>query len=268
MHPVVNNAVNAARSASKVILRMMGHVDTYNISEKSRNDFVTEVDKLAEAEIIKILKKTYPDHTIIAEESGLIDGDEDYVWLIDPLDGTTNYIHGIPHFAISIAMKHKNKLEHGVIFDPIRNELFTASRGEGARLNERRIRVSQQIRLEKALIGTGFPFKHIDLIKTYLNAFEAILPHTGGMRRAGAAALDLAYVAAGRFDGFWEFFLSPWDMAAGALLIKEAGGLVGDADGGEDYLNTGNIVCGNPKIFKALLQLIKPKVADIRKVKS
>lgn len=257
MHPVVNIAINAARNASKIILRMIGHVDSYNINEKQRNDFVTEVDKLAEAEIIKTLKKTYPEHTIVAEESGTIAGDENYVWIIDPLDGTTNYIHGIPHYAISIAMKYKNKLEHGVIFDPIRNEFFTASRGEGARLNDRRIRVSQQIRLEKSLLGTGFPFKNPDAVNPYLRLFEALLPQAGGLRRAGSAALDLAYVAAGRFDGFWEFFLSPWDMAAGALLIKEAGGLVGDIEGGENYLETGNIVAGNPKIFKALLQVIK-----------
>lgn len=263
MHPVVNIAINAARNASKIIMSMWGRVDIRDISEKSRNDFVTEVDKLAESEIIKTLKKPYPDHTFIAEESGIAQGDESYVWIIDPLDGTTNYIHGIPHFAVSIAMKYKNKLEHAVIFDPIRNELFTATRGEGARLNDRRLRVSQQSKIEHALLGTGFPYKTPEAIDPYLRVFENLLPQVRGMRRAGSAALDLAYVAAGRFDGFWEFFLSPWDIAAGALLIKEAGGLVGDIYGGEKYLETGHIVAGNNKIFKALLQVIKAQSISI-----
>lgn len=257
MHPIVNIAIGAARNASKIIIRHMGRLEAHDISEKGRNDFVTEVDKLAEKEIIKTLKKSYPDHKIIAEESGITEGNEDYVWIVDPLDGTTNYIHGIPHVAVSIAMKQKGKLEHAVIYDPIRDELFTATRGEGARLNDRRIRVSSQIRLEKSLIGTGFPFRNPENIQLYLQIFEALLPTTGGIRRAGSAALDLAYVAAGRLDGFLELSLSPWDMAAGALLIKEAGGLVGDIEGGENYLESGNIVVGNPKIFKALLQIIK-----------
>jgi myo-inositol-1(or 4)-monophosphatase len=256
MHPTLNIAINAARNASKIIVRSLERLGSIQVIEKQRNDFVTEVDRLAEIEIIKTLRKAFPDHKIIAEESGISEGREDYIWIIDPLDGTTNYIHGIPHFAVSIAMQYKGKLEHGLIYDPIRDELFVGSRGEGARLNDRRMRVSQQLKLEASLIGTGFPFKTPENIEPYIRAFETLLTKTIGLRRAGSAALDLAYVAAGRLDGFWELGLSPWDMAAGALLIKEAGGMVGDTTGGENYLATGDIVAGNPRIFKALLQVV------------
>ncbi len=259
MQPILNIAINAARNASKIITRSIGRLDSQHITEKQSNDFVTEVDKQAEKEIIHTIRKNYPDHRIIAEESGLLEGsNENFTWIIDPLDGTTNFIHGIPHFCISIAVSYKMKIEHGVIFDPIRNELFIASRGEGAMLNDRRIRVSSNIKLEKSLIGTGFPFKHPQNIPIYLRIFENMLPKVGGMRRAGSAALDLAYVAAGRFDGFWELALSEWDIAAGILMIKEAGGLVSDALGEEKYFENGNIIAGNPKIFKGLLQIIKP----------
>jgi myo-inositol-1(or 4)-monophosphatase len=264
MQPLLNIAVTAARNASRVIMRSVGRVEAHQISEKKINDFVTEVDKAAEKEIIQTIYKSYPDHKIIAEESGVLEGDDTFTWIIDPLDGTTNFIHGIPHFSISIAVRHKGKIEHGVIYDPIRNELFTASRGDGARLNDRRMRVSTNNRLERSLIGTGFPFKNPENISVYLSIFTEMLSQTGGMRRAGSAALDLAYVAAGRFDGFWELGLSEWDMAAGILLIQEAGGLVSDIHGEEKCLETGNIIAGNPKIFKNLLQIIKP-ITDVKK---
>lgn len=263
MQPLLNIAVTAARNASRIIMRSLGRVEAHHISEKNRNDFVTEVDKAAEKEIIATIQKNYPNHKIISEEAGTIEGDDTFVWIIDPLDGTTNFIHGIPHFSISIAVLYKGKIEHGVIYDPIRNELFVASRGDGARLNDRRIRVSSNIKVERSLIGTGFPFKNPENISIYLRIFSDMLSQVGGMRRAGSAALDLAYVAAGRFDGFWELGLSEWDMAAGILLIKEAGGLVSDVHGEEKCLETGNIIAGNPKIFKNLLQIIKP-ITDAR----
>lgn len=258
MQPILNIAVTAARNASRVIMRSFGRVEAQHISEKRRNDFVTEVDKAAEKEIIQTIQKSYPTHKIISEEMGIIEGDETFTWIIDPLDGTTNFIHAIPHFSISIAVLYKGKIEHGVIYDPIRNELFVASRGDGARLNDKRIRVSDNMRIERSLIGTGFPFKNPENISIYLRIFSDMLSQTGGLRRAGSAALDLAYVAAGRFDGFWELGLSEWDMAAGILLIKESGGLVSDIHGEEKCLETGNIIAGNPKIFKSLLQIIKP----------
>jgi myo-inositol-1(or 4)-monophosphatase len=258
MQPILNIAVNAARNASKVIMRSIGRLDIRDINEKDKNDFVTEVDKSAEKEIIATLRKSYPDHKIIAEESGISEGSDDFVWIIDPLDGTTNYIHGVPHYAISIAFQYKGKLEHGLIYDPIRNELFLTSRGEGSKLNDRRIRVSSNSRLEHCLIGTGFPFKNLNDFPLYLKTFAEILPNVSGIRRAGSAALDLAYVAAGRFDGFWELGLKQWDIAAGVLMVKEAGGLVSDFLGEEGYLDNGNIIAGNPKIFKALLQIIRP----------
>lgn len=258
MQPILNIAVTAARNASRIIMRSIGRVEAQHISEKKKNDFVTEIDKAAEKEIIQTIKKNYPAHKIITEECGVIEGDEMFTWVVDPLDGTTNFIHGIPHFSISIALLYKGKIEHGVIYDPVRNELFVASRGDGARVNDRRIRVSTTTKFERSLIGTGFPFKNPENISIYLRIFSDMLSHVGGMRRAGSAALDLAYVAAGRFDGFWELGLSEWDMAAGILLIKEAGGLVSDIHGEEKCLETGNIIAGNPKIFKNLLQLIKP----------
>lgn len=258
MQPILSIAINAARNASKILLRSLGQISPQNVTEKQRNDFVTEVDKQSEKKIIETIQKSYPDHKIIAEESGLIDGDDTFTWIIDPLDGTTNFIHGIPHFCISIALRYKGRIEHGVIYDPIRNELFTASRGEGARLNERRLRVTTNVSLEKSMIGTGFPFRNLENITTYMRAFGSIMPKVCGVRRAGSAALDLAYVASGRFDGFWEMGLSEWDIAAGSLMVKEAGGLVSDTLGEENYLETGNVIAGNPKIFKALLQIIRP----------
>jgi len=224
MHPMLNIAVRAARSAGNVIIRNIDRLDSIAVQTKDRNDFVSEVDRQAEQEIIGVLRKAYPDHAILAEESGEQAGN-DYQWIIDPLDGTTNFLHGFPQYAVSIALRHKGRLEQGVVYDPVRQELFTATRGGGAMLNERRIRVSSRRTLEGALLGTGFPFKSQQHLESYLQMFRVLFPQTAGIRRAGSAALDLAYVAAGRFDGFWEIGLSVWDMAAGVLLIQEAGGL-------------------------------------------
>lgn len=255
MHPTLNIAIKAARNAGKIITRALEQVDTLSVSTKGRNDFVSEVDKAAEHEIIKTIRKAFPTHGFLAEESGSHEGD-DCTWIIDPLDGTTNFLHGFPQFAISIAMQHKGRLEHGVVYDPLRQEIFSASRGQGAQLNDRRIRVAKAKGLEGALLGTGFPFRQMDHLDSYIEILKDIIPQVAGVRRPGSAALDLAYVAAGRLDGFWEFGLKPWDMAAGALIIKEAGGLLSDFEGGNDYLKSGNIIAGNAKVLKALLQTI------------
>lgn len=257
MHPTLNIAVRAARSAGNIIVRALEHIDRLNVQTKSENDFVTEVDKAAEQEIIRTIRKAYPSHGFLAEESGKQSGD-DFVWIIDPLDGTTNYVHGFPQFAVSIALKHKQVLEQAVIYDPLRQELFTASRGRGAQLNDRRIRVTSRPGLKGALLGTGFPFKQQQYLDAYLAMFKDLFPKTAGIRRAGAASLDLAYVAAGRLDGFWEIGLNPWDMAAGALLIEEAGGFVCDFAGSNAYLETGNLIAANPKLLKPMLEKIQP----------
>jgi len=259
MNPTLNIAVRAARSAGNVIIRNLGKLDTLAIHTKDRNDFVTEVDRQAEQEIIFILRKAFPGHGILAEESGVQEGDE-YQWIIDPLDGTTNFLHGFPQFAVSIALRHKGRMEQAVIYDPLRQELFTASRGAGATLNDRRIRVTKRNTLEGSLLGTGFPFKSQQHLDTYLDMFRALFPQVAGIRRAGSAALDLAYVASGRLDGFWEIGLSIWDMAAGVLLIQEAGGLSSDFSGGDNHLESGNIVAGNPKLFAEILKTIRPFV--------
>jgi myo-inositol-1(or 4)-monophosphatase len=264
MHPMLGIAVRAARRAGAIINRAARDVDLLAVSRKRHADFVTEVDRAAEEAVIEILHRAYPDHAILAEESGATAGqagESEYTWIIDPLDGTTNFIHGFPQYAVSIGLKHKDVLAQGVIYDPTKNELFTATRGRGAYLNERRIRVSKRTQLDEALIGTGFPFREIESLDEYLGMFREITARTAGVRRAGAAALDIAYVAAGRLDGFWEMGLSPWDMAAGALLVQEAGGLVGDFSGEADYLASGRIVCGNPKIFAQLVRIIGPLAA-------
>ena len=255
MQPMMTIAVRAARAAGNVIIRQIDHVQDLPISEKSRNDFVTEVDRQAETVIIDTILKTYPDHAILAEESGE-QGKSEYVWIIDPLDGTTNFLHGFPQYAVSIAVQHKGIMNQAVIYDPLRQELFTASRGDGAYLNERRIRVSNRKHLKGALLGTGFPFKEGARIEQYLETFRTLFPKTAGIRRAGAASLDLAYVACGRLDGFWEFGLKPWDMAAGVLLIEEAGGMISDFKGGTLYLQTGDIIAGSPKIFTEIISAI------------
>jgi len=261
MHPTLNIAVRAARSAGNVIIRNLDRLDSLAVHTKDRNDFVTEVDQKAEQEIIYTLRKAFPDHGILAEESGLREGD-DYQWIIDPLDGTTNFLHGFPQFAVSIALRHKGRLEQGVVYDPLRQELFTATRGAGAMLNDRRIRVTKRKSLEGALLGTGFPFKAQQHLETYLDMFRALFPNTAGIRRPGSAALDLAYVASGRLDGFWEIGLNIWDMAAGVLLIQEAGGLSSDFLGGHSHLESGNLVAGNPKVFTDILKTIRPFVTE------
>jgi myo-inositol-1(or 4)-monophosphatase len=255
MHPMLNTAVKAARKAGSIINRASLDVDLVKVASKGRSDFVTEVDRAAEQAIVDILLKAYPDHAILAEESGA-SGDSEYTWIIDPLDGTTNFIHGFPQYAVSIALRHREHVTQAVVYDPTRNELFTASRGRGAFLNERRIRVSRRSKLSECLIGTGFPFRSFEHLDEYVRMFRSVTEQTAGIRRPGAAALDLAYVAAGRLDGFWEIGLSPWDMAAGSLLILEAGGLVSDFKGEAAYLDEGRIVCGAPKIFPQLLNLI------------
>jgi myo-inositol-1(or 4)-monophosphatase len=261
MQPMLNIAVRAARNAGNLIVRNLDRIDQLTIANKQRNDFVTEVDQQAEQEIIKVLRKAFPDHAILAEESGKHDGN-DYQWIIDPLDGTTNFLHGFPQFSVSIALRHRGRLEQAVVYDPMRQELFTASRGAGAQLNDRRIRVTTQKTLDGALLGTGFPFRDQHHLEAYIGMFRDLTKDTAGIRRPGSAALDLAYVAAGRLDGFWEIGLKIWDMAAGVLLIQEAGGLNGDFAGGHDHLETGNIVAATPKLFPAILQTIRPHLTD------
>mgnify|MGYP001813364455 CR=1 FL=1 len=261
MHPMLNIAVRAARSAGDIIARYVDRIDQLTITTKDKNDFVSQVDRQAEDEIIAIIRKAYPDHAILAEESGDHQGNDEFQWIIDPLDGTTNFLHGFPQFAVSIALQHKRRLEQAVVYDPLRQELFTATRGAGAFLDNRRIRVTQQNSLRGALLGTGFPFKDQQHLDAYLGMFKALFPETAGIRRAGSAALDLSYVAAGRLDGFWEIGLNPWDMAAGVLLIREAGGLVSDFGGGHEFMETGNIVTASPKLFAAILKTIRPHLA-------
>ena len=257
MHPMLNIAVKAARRAGGIINRASRNLDIIGVKEKTANDFVSEVDREAEQSIIRMLREAYPDHAILAEESGA-SGSSDYQWIIDPLDGTTNFIHGFPQYAVAIALMHKGTVTQAVVYDPGRNDLFTASRGRGAFLNDQRMRVSKRTSLKSALIGTGLPFTELAHLDIYLAVMRDMIRQYAGFRRAGSAALDLAYVAAGRLDGFWEFGLSPWDMAAGALLITEAGGLVGDLRGESDYLRTGNIVAGTPKVFVQLLKTLSP----------
>lgn len=264
MHPMLNTAVKAARRAGSIINRASQDLDLLTVRTKGDNDFVSEVDTLAEQTIVETLLEAYPGHAILAEEGGGR-GESDYVWIIDPLDGTTNFLHGFPQFAVSIGCAYKNVLTHAVVFDPSRNELFTASRGAGAFLNDKRIRVSKRDKLKDSLIGTGFPYHDFSYMETYLKMFADLLPKTAGLRRPGSASLDLAYVAAGRFDGFWEANLKPWDIAAGALLIMEAGGLVADFDGNEGFLDSGNVIAGNPKVFNQLLQVIQPHAVGMKK---
>src|SRR5918999_2554542 len=256
MHPMLNIAVRAARRAGSIINRAALDGGGFEVRAKQRNDFVTRVDQAAEEAIIETVRKAYPDHAVLAEESGESAGRAEYQWIIDPLDGTTNFIHGFPQYCVSIAIRHRDALAHGVIYDPVKNELFTASKGRGAYLNDRRIRVSKCIRLADALVGTGFPFKELNRINVYVQQMRNLMAKSAGVRRAGAAALDLAYVACGRLDAFWELGLSPWDMAAGALMIQEAGGLVGDLRGDAGYLESGEICAATPKIFPVLVEAL------------
>jgi myo-inositol-1(or 4)-monophosphatase len=261
MQPMLNIAVRAARSAGELILRSTDSVSRLTVDQKGKNDYASEVDRMAEREIISIIKAAYPEHAILAEESGKHKGN-DFVWIIDPLDGTTNFLHGFPQYSVSIALKYKGKLEVGVVYDPLRDELFTAKRGGGAMLNSRRLRVTNQNSLKGALIGTGFPFKTDRDLDAYLGMFRALTTECAGIRRAGSAALDLAYVAAGRMDGYWEIGVMEWDMAAGILLIKEAGGVVTDFSFNDNYLESGNVIVGSPKMHQLMYQLIEPHVTD------
>ena len=262
MHPLLNTAVKAARRAGAIINRASLDLDLLRIGRKAPNDFVTEVDQAAEAAIIEVLSKAYPDHDFLAEETGTAGASgkrgtaSDYVWIIDPLDGTTNFIHGFPQYAVSIGLAHRGQMSQAVIYDPVHNDLFIASKGKGAMLNDRRIRVSQRDRLDESLIGTGFPFRNFESLELYVSMFKELTQKTAGIRRPGAASLDLAYVACGRLDGFFEMGLMPWDAAAGSLLITEAGGLIGNFQGESDYLFHENIIGGSPKIFGQLVNIL------------
>jgi Archaeal fructose-1,6-bisphosphatase and related enzymes of inositol monophosphatase family len=251
----VTIAARAARAAGNIILRYMNRIDGLNIVEKQQLDFVSEVDKLAEAEIIKELRRAYPDHAILGEESGAT-GKGPLQWVIDPLDGTHNYLRGIPHFSVSIALLEKGVPVHGVVFDPLRDELYTASKGDGAYINDRRMRVTKRENLGGAMIATGFPFRQREHLTAQLNMTRAILGQAEDIRRSGSAALDLAYVAAGRLDGYFEIGLKPWDMAAGVLLVHEAGGRYCDFAGRDGIPASGNLIAGNLNVAKAMVDAI------------
>jgi len=258
MHPMLNIAIKAARRAGSIINRAALEGGALEVKAKNKNDFVTQVDKAAEQAIIGVIHAAYPDHSILAEESGDTPGARaEHRWVIDPLDGTTNYIHGFPQYCVSIALEHRGVPTHGVVYDPGKNELFTASRGRGAFLDDRRMRVSKCIRLQDALVGTGFPYKEVSRLDLYMRQLRTMMTSSAGVRRAGAAALDLAYVAAGRLDAFWEMGLSRWDMSAGALLIQEAGGMVADLQGGADFLDRGEIAAATPKVLAELLAALR-----------
>lgn len=264
MHPMTNIAIRAAREAGRVLLRYFDRVETVKSAEKRRNDFVSEVDRAAEAVIIDTIRKAYPSHAILAEESGAHPGD-DYQWIIDPLDGTTNYLHGFPQFAVSIALKQGNDLLSAVVYDPLREEMYNATKGAGAFLNERRIRVTARKGLDGALLGTGIPFRDLKHVDAYLGMMKDLLQDASGIRRPGSAALDFAYVAAGRLDGFWELGLATWDFAAGALLVKEAGGAVSDLSGGQRQFETGNVVAGGVRLHLEMLKSIRPHLSEALK---
>ncbi len=258
LHPMLNIAIKAARNAGTVISRASVDLDRITVNTKGPSDFVTEVDHAAEAAIIDTLLDAYPGHAILAEESGRAHGakDSEYVWIIDPLDGTTNFIHGLPMYCVSIALSFRGQLQQGVVYDPARNDLFIASKGRGAFLNDRRLRVSKRNRMNDALIGTGFPFRQGDDFKRYMEMLGTVMQACAGVRRPGSAALDLCHVAAGAYDGFFEPGLSPWDMAAGALMVTEAGGLVGNFTGESDFLFQKEVIAGNPKIYGQLVQML------------
>jgi myo-inositol-1(or 4)-monophosphatase len=260
LHPMLNIAIKAARSAGAIINRASLDIDRVQVNTKAPNDFVTEVDHAAEAVIIDTLLAAYPGHGILAEESGRTRGapDSEYVWIIDPLDGTTNFIHGLPTYAVSIALAFRDQVQQAVVYDPSRNDLFFASKGRGAFLNDKRLRVSKRTRLADSLIGTGFPFRKGDDFRRYMTMLEGVMQACAGIRRPGAAALDLCYVAAGWYDGFFESGLSPWDVAAGSLLVTEAGGLVGNFTGEADFLHQREAIAGSPKIYGQLVQMLAP----------
>ncbi|MGI9235320.1 MAG: inositol monophosphatase family protein [Woeseiaceae bacterium] len=265
MHALLNVAVIAARRAGAVLIRNLVKLEKLKVEKKGHNDYVSEADRAAERAIIDVIQKHYPEHAILAEESGIQgDPNNNTVWIIDPLDGTTNYLHGFPVFAVSIGVKVNGRMSHGVVYDPLRQELFTATRGDGAQLDEHKIRVSGRSELEQALVGTGFPFRQADEeLEPYMGMLSKVVKNTSGVRRPGAAALDLCYVAAGRLDAFWETGLAPWDVAAGSLIIREAGGIVSGLDGSEDYLDSGHILCGTPRIYRSLAKLCAGEIKAI-----
>ena len=263
MHGMVNIAVRAARRAGEMMVRHLDRLDSIKVAEKETNEYVTEIDHLAEEIIVEVIRDHYPEHAILAEERGQ-EGEHDFQWIIDPLDGTTNYVHGFPVFSISIAITRKGQLEHGVVYDPIRQEIFTASRGSGAQLEGRRIRVSQRNKINECLIATGFPYsKNQRYINEYMDMLKVVMKSSADVRRTGSAALDLCYVAAGRVDGFWEFGLKIWDIAAGSLIIREAGGRISDFQGTDRYLKTGNVVAGNPKVYAGLSKIFAPYAGNL-----
>jgi myo-inositol-1(or 4)-monophosphatase len=257
MQALLNTAVKAARKGGETALRHLNRTHQLKIHAKAHNEFVTKVDLAAEEAIIETIRERYPEHAFLAEERGR-QGEGDFVWIIDPLDGTTNFIHGFPVFAVSIALRVKGRLQVAVIYDPNRQEIFSAMRGQGAQVDGHKIRVSGRRDLAETLIGTGFPYRDQKHLRKYLDMLGAVLENTAGIRRPGAAALDLAYVAAGRLDGFWEFGLKEWDIAAGSLILREAGGLISELQGDGDYLESGNVLAGTPKIHDALKKLLTP----------
>lgn len=258
MHPMLNIAVRAARAGGRVLTKYMDRLDTLTIESKGKNDFVSEVDKLTEAEIVDVLQRSFPDHQFICEESGLSGNEKaEYKWYIDPLDGTKNYLHGYPAFCVSIAVEHKGRMEQAVIYNPVSQELFTASRGEGATLDGKRLRVSKRGGIEEALLSTGYSNDGNSDYEAYLKTLNHFTQNASGIRRHGSAALELAYVAAGRLDGYWQYNLKPWDVAAGALIVREAGGLIGDTKGESDWLKSGNVIAASPRIFDQMVRAIK-----------
>jgi myo-inositol-1(or 4)-monophosphatase len=257
MHPMLNIAIRAARTAGNIIAKGFENQSELQIEAKGDNDYVTRIDKEAEQAIIHKIKQSYPEHSFVGEEGGVVEGDNDFKWIIDPLDGTTNFIKGIPHFAVSIALMHKGRLDQAVVFDPLRGELFTASRGAGAQLNGFRIRASKAKELSQTILATAFPFRNKASLPKYQESFNKIFMQAGDIRRSGSAALDLAYVAAGRYDGYWERGLKPWDIAAGELLVRESGGLVTDFTGDNDPMHKGDIVAGSPKVVQILVKHLK-----------
>ena len=271
MNPLVNTGIKAARRAGSIILRHIDRIDQLSVEKKGSHDFVSEVDHMAEEDIIDTIHYLYPNHRIIAEESGTQhspdsepQGEDEFEWIIDPLDGTTNFLHGNPNFAVSLGIRHKGRIEHGIIFDPMRDEIFTASRGQGAQLNNRRIRLTGRVSLQQSIISVGYPNINAHNFDSWLKCFRSLLPKVAGIRHSGSAALDLASVASGRTDAFWQPDLKIWDLAAGSLLVREAKGLVADFDGNQDFLENGNIIAANQKLFNELMTLVTSKLGTKR----
>ena len=261
MHPLLNIAIRAVRSAGNVIIRSIKHVEYSNITIKGYNNFISDMNYLVEREIIGVIAKAYPEHAIMAKESGNY-GESNTVWIVDPLDGAINFVHGLPHYCVSIAVMIHNKIEHGVIYDPLREELFTASRGDGARLNNRRLRVNKRKNLINALLATGFSCKNLQYLAAFSEVMNNFLIQAADVRHTGSVALDLAYVATGRLDGYWEIDVAKWNLAAGVLMIEESGGVISDFIGGDNYINSGNVVVGNVHVQRYILNEIKPYLME------